>query len=343
MLIYGVVDIRQYPWVTVLALLCSIGLILGVMLLKRLKTGTWIYRINTALYVCLILYMVLIGGEAGSKVLWIYTVPLITAFVLGAREGAIWSIAMLILMTAIFKYPFSDESVAHQYPISMQIRLTVTFFICSVVTIWLEYSRSFYLRDSINKTTRLEAKHNELVFEMKSRLKLEKQLIDQANNDSLSGLLNRGAFFELAERELRRHLRNSNPLSFIIFDIDYFKQVNDQYGHPVGDLLIQAIAQASRDCIRDIDLIGRVGGEEFAIVLVKTNEDAALIVAERIRQQVENMTLESTKGPVKCTISAGVYTAKIGDSIDTIYRESDIALYKAKTSGRNRIMSYSEI
>jgi diguanylate cyclase (GGDEF)-like protein/PAS domain S-box-containing protein len=159
------------------------------------------------------------------------------------------------------------------------------------------------------------------------------ELEHRAYSDYLTGLANRRSFLEQAEAELSRHHRYGGDLSLIMFDIDYFKKINDTYGHNVGDLVLQKIADICRTILRDIDIIGRIGGEEFAILLPQTDAGEAYNVAERLRIAIEEAMLQP-----KFTASFGVVAAGKGSTeIDTLLNHSDGALYEAKGSGRNRV------
>jgi len=161
-----------------------------------------------------------------------------------------------------------------------------------------------------------------------------------ANTDPLTELSNRRHFTTLLEREIKRSRRNGNPLSLLLLDLDHFKTVNDRFGHNCGDMALKAFADTSRDILRDIDVIGRLGGEEFSIFLPDTDREGAYILAERMRQGVENIDLVSDKNePIKLTVSIGVAMLDnlMGDRIEDILQRADKALYRAKNEGRNRV------
>ena len=168
-----------------------------------------------------------------------------------------------------------------------------------------------------------------------------KELEHRAYSDYLTGLANRRYFIEQAELELSRHNRYSTELSLIMLDIDFFKKINDTYGHNVGDLVLQKIAEVSRTILRDVDIIGRIGGEEFAILLPETNIEDSIKVAERLRTEISNASVFLEKEEVKFTSSFGVVAAN-KSNIDKLLIKADKALYKAKESGRNRVCSFSE-
>ena len=168
-----------------------------------------------------------------------------------------------------------------------------------------------------------------------------KELEHRAYSDYLTGLANRRYFIEQAELELLRHNRYSTELSLIMLDIDFFKKINDTYGHNTGDLVLQKIADVSRTILRDVDIIGRIGGEEFAILLPETNLENSIKVAERLRVEISNASVVLEKEEVKFTSSFGVVAAN-KSNIDKLLIKADKALYKAKDSGRNRVCTFSE-
>ncbi|MDI6695005.1 MAG: diguanylate cyclase [Anaerolineales bacterium] len=162
--------------------------------------------------------------------------------------------------------------------------------------------------------------------------------------DELTGLYNRRQILHLAKSEYERARRYHRTLSVIMIDIDQFKHINDTYGHPVGDRILQALATCCRANLRSVDLIGRYGGEEFLVLMPETNMEKALEVAERIRRNVEAIHLPTPKGPAQITISLGVATLAVGSdvSLDQLIINADDALYMAKAAGRNRVQSYQK-
>jgi diguanylate cyclase (GGDEF)-like protein len=160
----------------------------------------------------------------------------------------------------------------------------------------------------------------------------------RAITDSLTGLHNRQQILELAEREFQRTRRFRHPLATLMVDIDNFKQVNDTYGHATGDLVLQAVAGRVRSHLRDIDLLGRYGGDEFLVLLVETELEGARRVAERIRQGVAEPPVGIDQGPLNVTISVGVaaFTEDCPNLADLV-NDADVALYAGKKAGKNRV------
>jgi len=169
---------------------------------------------------------------------------------------------------------------------------------------------------------------------------IEKQL---ARTDTLTGVNNRGYLFELAAREFNVAMRYQLSFSIIMFDIDYFKHVNDTLGHLMGDQVLQKVTQAVCAEIRSADLIGRYGGDEFIVLLPQTTEQEALPLAERIHASVATLRIATDKDPLTVTISIGiaqaVYNAVpesgLADTVEGLFLRADKALYKAKQAGRN--------
>jgi diguanylate cyclase (GGDEF)-like protein len=163
-----------------------------------------------------------------------------------------------------------------------------------------------------------------------------------ATIDSMTGLYNRRHFLALAETEWGRFQRYRRPLSMLMIDIDHFKSVNDRYGHAVGDQAIISVATACQQGKRNSDVVGRLGGEEFAILLPETEQAQAAIVAERIRESVAGHLLSVHDVQFKLTISIGIAAATASMSgTDALLRAADQALYQAKSEGRNRFAHWS--
>lgn len=170
---------------------------------------------------------------------------------------------------------------------------------------------------------------------------LHAEMQELATTDTLTNLLNRHGFFELGRREVDRSHRFDRKLSAVMFDIDHFKQVNDEYGHTVGDQILAALAQRCRSELRAVDLLGRYGGEEFVALLIETGQTRAHSVAERLRLVISEAPFDTSAGSIAITVSLGV--AELGEACSTLRRLidcADKALYAAKKAGRNRVVSH---
>jgi diguanylate cyclase (GGDEF)-like protein len=173
------------------------------------------------------------------------------------------------------------------------------------------------------------------------RARLFKQTRNLAITDELTGLHNRRHFFTLARKEFHRARRYGRCLSAIMLDFDKFKQINDTYGHATGDNVLRTIARCLSDNIRDVDIIGRYGGEEFGIILPETDFRDATIAAERLRACAAEKTVITVQGLLSVTISLGV--AVLTDDVKTLCElldRADQALLRAKNRGRNQVEHY---
>lgn len=160
-----------------------------------------------------------------------------------------------------------------------------------------------------------------------------------ANTDPLSGLPNRARFFAVAEEEIGRAQRYKRPLAVFMVDIDHFKRINDTYGHDVGDSALRAFADLCRGWVRHQDIVARLGGEEFGILLPETDEANSFGLAERLRAAVENLRIEGLAASI--AISIGISEIRPGETtVDAALSRADQALYAAKRSGRNRTVSF---
>ncbi len=176
------------------------------------------------------------------------------------------------------------------------------------------------------------------VYDMTELVLYQMKLLNMSRTDMLTGLYNRRYLEERLQEEWERHRRHCRPLSLILFDIDHFKEINDTYGHIFGDLIIKTVAAIGRDNLRDIDVIGRYGGEEYCCILPDTNCTSALFVAERIRKAIGDNKIEHKGIGVKVTISAGVAQMNSGmEEAEELIKLADCALYKAKNAGRDKV------
>lgn len=178
------------------------------------------------------------------------------------------------------------------------------------------------------------------ITEQKQR---EAALYHRATRDALTGLINRGHFTEMASMELERARRFSEPLTIALLDIDHFKRVNDTYGHDAGDQALIMFARVCQDYTRRIDYVGRLGGEEIAILLPRANKEPAYEMMQRLRLGLMEQRLQATGAEYSITVSIGLASLR-GHTRDLreLMRNADAALYKAKREGRNRVEAWFE-
>jgi diguanylate cyclase (GGDEF)-like protein len=218
---------------------------------------------------------------------------------------------------------------------------------------------SFAMADRINfeRRMRFKAQAENLAIQIRANetlemrvaertqelVELNRKLQELSYTDPLTQSYNRRYLEEGAAREWQRCLRKSTEISVLMLDIDHFKQVNDRFGHDIGDYCLQEVAKLLRELLRPTDIVARYGGEEFCVVLPETNSADAMQVAQRILVAITNMTLRTEKGDIFIAVSIGVSNAKphSGMVLQTLFTESDAALYAAKSAGKNRANLFS--
>lgn len=167
---------------------------------------------------------------------------------------------------------------------------------------------------------------------------LHKKILDMSITDELTSLYNRRKIMEILKIEIDRAKRYSYDLALIIADIDFFKRINDTYGHNMGDTVLKKVSMILRNSIRKVDYVGRFGGEEFIIISPETSLQNAMLLAERIRKIFNSFIIEGLNAPVTLSFGISVYTPE--KDLDTFINEADTALYEAKKSGRNQVKIY---
>ena len=184
------------------------------------------------------------------------------------------------------------------------------------------------------------------IHELRARIRtgvriveLHQQLTAAAMHDPLTSLLNRKAFFEIFEKEVARARRQQSSLGLLMVDLDHFKQVNDQYGHPTGDAVLREAARRLRARVRATDIVGRYGGEEFVLALPGCGLKQAVTIAEHLRDSIGNEPFDVSTGHLSMTTSVGVVTTWDMAEAAHLLKTADEALYRAKAGGRNRVVA----
>lgn len=190
-------------------------------------------------------------------------------------------------------------------------------------------------------TKPIKARH--LITTVRNRAERARQLRERMVRDSLTGLYNHTHSLHLLENACKTAQREQRPLSFVMLDIDHFKSVNDQYGHPVGDRVIKTLALFLKQRLRKTDHIGRYGGEEFAVIMPDTDAKTAAYVIDSIRQRFAEIHYPNSQAYLTCTFSAGVAQHFAGMDAGRLTQTADLALYKAKHNGRNQVVSSASI
>ncbi len=244
-------------------------------------------------------------------------------FLMGMVSGAISvysSIRYIVLTTTMLLIvPATIFFLLSDLPSHFYAGLGSTFFILS------------FLRSSKIMSTTL---HNSFVLSLE--LHQAKEALEKlAKTDFLTGLNNRSAFTELASQQIKYCQRHDFPVALILLDLDFFKKINDNYGHAAGDQALKELAKIMTSSVRTSDICGRIGGEEFAILLPNASQNDAVKVAEKIRKNIEHTTIHYQHKQFTMTTSIGVTSIK--NSLEKMLDSADKALYQAKQNGRNQV------
>ncbi len=193
-------------------------------------------------------------------------------------------------------------------------------------------------RDTLGQIVQIKC----VVTDVSRQIKLQNALKDKARIDEMTGIPNRAWFRERMRVEMGRAKRHRRPLSLVMFDADRFKEVNDTYGHAAGDRALVVLANQARLLLRGSDEVGRIGGEEFALLLPETPLAGAVQAAERLRASIAGLDLPSVLLPCALSVSLGVTLIEEGMSMAEAFARADAAMYAAKRAGRNRVVVWSE-
>lgn len=179
------------------------------------------------------------------------------------------------------------------------------------------------------------------IYDYTDRRNMEEALRDMASRDPLTGIYNRRSFMELARSQLARAHRFNEPMSVFVLDVDHFKRINDSYGHATGDDALRMVAGGCQAILREYDILGRLGGEEFVVVLPGATAEESRVVAERVRRHLSRMAIPGPEGRFHLTSSIGISTLDSAyDTLEKAIHRADLALYRAKREGRNRVVVY---
>jgi diguanylate cyclase (GGDEF)-like protein len=189
------------------------------------------------------------------------------------------------------------------------------------------------------RTRDLQALNEQMAREIAERAELQAELAKAARTDPLTGLLNRRAMFEHLEHELARCRRSGSPFVVLLGDVDHFKQINDTYGHDVGDRVLARLAEKLKRSLRNEDLVARWGGEEFLALLPDTRIAGGMTTAEKVRRNVESERFDENGKAISLSFSFGVAEIDPEGSLTACIQRADRALYQAKQAGRNRVVA----
>ncbi len=286
--------------------------------------------------VSIVVYVLILLGS-GFLIGWRFAV-ICMAF----NIAAIWWLASLEtngVLVPVFGNPYR---IAIDLTAIFILMLVVVYFFVRTLTKALEKARL-----ELVERTRIETDRENLIVqlseEIKERQRAEDGFKQLARTDPLTGLFNRRHFFEIAGYEFAKALRHQRPLSAIIFDVDLFKNINDTYGHVIGDQVLVHIGALMRSNVRKTDIAARYGGEEFILLLPETDSMGAKILAEQLRKILESSPVQIRNERIFFTVSIGVSGKDADQPIETfdqLILQADEALYSAKRSGRNQVAFY---
>lgn len=198
-------------------------------------------------------------------------------------------------------------------------------------------------RYTVERRELLEVVSNQVAVTLQNA-NLYARMEEMATTDGLTGLVNHRTFQSRLDEAIARHRRTNKPFALVLTDIDHFKQVNDTHGHPAGDEVLRQVANCFRANLRETDVPARYGGEEFVVILEDTDLEGAVVIAERLRNEIKKMTFNSEKGPFQCTISMGIgYWPDDAIGKQDLIDLSDQAMYHSKHSGRDRVTTYATL
>lgn len=233
-------------------------------------------------------------------------------------------------------YQFSQKNIRHAFGAQRTHKIRYNLKAGEIAIGEIVFSRG--KRFSVGEITTVESLLGVLVLPLRNAL-MYRDALENSLRDPLTGIGNRAALELVLQREHSLTKRNNQPLTIIIGDLDHFKRVNDNHGHAVGDQLLKQTANIMQAALRQSDQVFRFGGEEFVIVLGGTHHQHGLYVAERIRQQLAATPMLSNSDALHVTISLGVSSCRDADSREDLLERADQALYRAKSQGRNRVVS----
>ncbi|GAA6172359.1 GGDEF domain-containing protein [Colwellia sp. KU-HH00111] len=315
-LVMGIIELfNEHTMLASILFVASFVYFLGYFAFTRLNNSALSAAIILYSLYLLMFYLVYSGGVENTGPLWIFMVAPVSVFIHGLKRGLIDIAGFLIIISLIMFFPIEimDHAV---YSIEFKLRLIYSFLTVTFLSALYEYSRE----KSYLHTVELSKKYRQL-----------------ANLDPLTQLSNRRDALNILKREQVRMKRNKEPLSVILCDIDFFKKINDHYGHNAGDTVLVELAKLFKHSIREQDCVARWGGEEFLFILPQTTAENANIIAEKIQENIHEFAVPIEGEEVSITVSMGIEQLDRSKNIDNVINSADKYLYQAKDAGRNQI------
>jgi diguanylate cyclase (GGDEF)-like protein len=334
---FGLVALSNREWPLLLLIATSLLTICGSYLaIERGRASPVTLWMAIVSFTVLLIYLVAFSGQEHGRALWFFALLLLAGMMLPPRQGATWA-GISIATAAAIMLLGGPEFGTSDYSTSFTIRFVITAILISVGIFWSEKTLLRYKDEAAAQKAATQADSERLKAEIARRVALEVDLRVQASTDALTGLINRRAFMDRFAHERARSQRHGPSPTLLMLDIDHFKKINDKFGHPAGDAVLAHLAQLLKSSVRNVDIVGRIGGEEFAVVLVETNAQMAAPVIERLLERLRKTTVPLADATqLKFTASIGSTEILWADTIDTAIQRADEALYTAKKSGRDR-------
>ena len=268
------------------------------------------FTISTLCFI-LFSYLIYSGGVNNTGPLWVYPLPMIVMFLLGFRKGILYMTLFFIVIIFIL---FGLDNTF--YPDDFKLRIVLSLLLVTFLASVYEYLR-------------------EATFQRMNTL--SKQLEEASHHDHLTQVYNRRGIHKELETACIHYNTDNKNFSLIICDIDYFKKINDNYGHVTGDEVLKKVASEIKRIIRKDDVLARWGGEEFLVLLPNASMEAAYEVGEKIRKSIENTSFKYDNHTIAMTVSIGIAEKDNELPISDIISQADAHMYRAKKEGRNTI------
>lgn len=332
---FGTRHMIHAQWLSAIVYFVTAGYaVTSVVVLRSRPSGLVIYRVGVIFTCLLFVYFGAQGEEHGYRALWVFAYPVFALYMVGAKEGLFYTLGLLVAWLGFFFLP-TNLTGAAEYSPDFIIRFVASYLAILLTAYFVEGTRRMYIAALDGQRRKLHIENAELTLS-------EEEMRDLAHQDHLTGIANRRAILAQLEREIVRARQTGQVLSIAVLDIDYFKAINDKFGHAGGDeVLIQFAERIGRE-IRDNDCFGRYGGEEFLLIFPGAPPAAVVALVDRIRRFIAETPFLIDGGAVTVTFSAGT-AAAINDGLtaDPMLKDADTALYQAKSRGRNRVHASS--
>lgn len=317
LLIFGISAVLNENWLNAAVIYSTTAVTLMSLLIMRITHNPAHGANGISIAVILVFtFLIMLGGVNGTGPLWCYPLTLIIMLLQGFKKGTAAAVLLLLITNFLMWVPDIPFMVA-TYSMTYKIRFIASFAALVIMSSMYEYLRW---------------------KSQKQYFAISEYLQKASRTDALTGLANRREMQERLEHEYSIFDRHNLPFSIVMVDLDYFKQINDRYGHASGDEVLVEIAALFTRGVRQQDLVARWGGEEFLILLPQTRLDEAILVAEKLRQAVDNIDFSSIGVEVGITASFGVQCVVNTGNLTDMLVAVDRMLYKAKKGGRNRVI-----